>query len=255
MPDPVHRAVQTEDELLGGAAFEQPLPGDELVLDTHGSTLGTGSFEVALPTDGLLAGLPLTVRPLDCRGEVGPSSPGEIDLYQCAYAGVGTVTEVAGDRARGTLSFVTGPTLVADTVVARLGSTEDGLEAYAYAPCCTAGDAPLLAFGEVRELEGGGPRREDLWVRIDAPGYEHAFVYTFNEAHPRLTQQFERIWDFGADGHLDITIDDMPPYFLETNGGFPPLDEMWVGAITTEEDIPPWAAGRPVRSVRRRVVW
>ncbi len=241
--------VAGDGALLGGAAFEhQGGRGHELVLDARGTAVVTGRrFEVELPTDGLLAGVPLTdVRPLDCSGPPGTAQPGELDLWRCSYAGVATVEETDGARARGSFSFVDGPTVTADTLMAHLGSEESGLEAYAFVPCC--GEAEHhLSFGRVDRLEGTAGTAPNTSIDVVAPGYEHAFghVYIF----PRYT-----FWDLDRHGTFRVPAERMPAYYTDRHGGDTDrvIREMWVGAMTTE-GAPPWSAGRPVRMVRRRI--
>lgn len=243
--------------LLGGAAFQfrdldhpDYEPG-EMTLDASRSGLEEGRFEVRLPTTGLLADLPLTeVRPLDCSNdEVGPARPGELDLWRCTYAGVATIEETVDGVARGRFSYVSGPAIHADTLVARLGTADEGFEAHSFVPCCRGGaETEPITFGEVHTLEGGGPLHRDMWFRVDAPGYRHAFAFITPDASG------QRFWSFPQNGQADVSADDLPRPFLDRhNTGPRPIDEMWVGAITTE-GAPPWSAGTPTRMVRRRVI-
>ncbi|HJL16107.1 MAG TPA: hypothetical protein RMH99_10635 [Sandaracinaceae bacterium LLY-WYZ-13_1] len=245
--------VASDGRLLGAGSLEHTpsdSDDDEMVLDARGplSTV-EASFEVRLPRAGVLAGLELTeVWPLDCsRPLVGPVLPGQLDLARCRYAGVASWV-LAGDRvAQGTLTYITGPEIHTDRLVARLGDPEEGLEALALVPCCNPGEMSVVEFGEVNALEGSGARAGDLSARIDAPGFEHAFVYT---DHARFTN---RIWDYHTDGSLIVTSEALPPFFVERYRDVSPAEEVWIGAVTTG-DAPPWSAGMLVRSVRRRVV-
>lgn len=237
--------LSVDGELLGAGAFDHRVGwDDELVLDARGADLASGEFEVRLPSRGLLAGVELAeVRPLDCTGDPGPLPPGAIDLWRCTYAGVGHVATNDGERAVGSFSYSTGPVVVADTLMARLGSEEEGFEAYAFVPCCRGTPPPPIRFGEVTTLEGV-ESPAGLMVEIDAPGYEHPFI-----AVDKGRGGIDRIWSF-AGGLWTVSPDTIPQPFYETRRE---NEEVWVGAITTS-GAAPWAAGVPVMEVRRRIV-
>ena len=239
-------------DTLGGGAFEhRDGRGEELVLDARGSTVASGRFRVALASGGLLRdGRIAEVWPLDCRGRPGPALPGELDLWRCAYAGSAVIETTSGDVVEGRFTYRSGPTdaLVADTLVARVVSPDERTEAYAFAPCCGAGPSGVieLRFPDgVNRLEAGGRTWLDFHFDVDAPAYEHPFAYT------RESGNTERLWGFASTGRARM--DRMPNYFRDRFAGRPPLEEVWIGAITTR-DRPPWAAGAPVAMVRRRIV-
>lgn len=244
--------VSTDGRLLGGGAFDhRGGHGSRMVLDGRGTSTDSRRFEVELPRDGLLAGLPLVdVRPMDCRGPVGPAYPGELDLWRCSYAGVADF-EISDGVARGTVQFVRGPDVVADHLMARVADESSGLDAHVLVPCCTAPDSePLqLSFPLARRLDAHlGERAEALSIEIDAPGYVHAAAWY------RSDGSTHRIFGFEPNGQLSMP--QLPPYSHAILAGTPPprWRELWISAVTTEEGRKPWEAGLPRAMVRRIVL-
>lgn len=248
--------LSSAGELLGGGADRgQPGGVREVVLRaTETSVRHDGAFEASLPTGGMLATLPLTeVRPLTCgamtpNGSFGGAMPGRPELWRCRFAGVASIEEVDGRVARGTFSYLDGAEIGADTLMARLGSPGDGLEAHVLVPCCD-GERPLrFGFASVERLEGGGRRGDVLGVDVEASSYEHAFVFLRSSAGRDF-----RIWDFEDDGVMSVAPSTASVAFRELMARYEPFGEVWVGAVTTRGN-PPWDDGLRVQMVHRRVV-
>lgn len=234
------------ESLLGAGQLEvDGGEGVEVTLESDDTGVGSVSFTVELPGFGELASLALEeVRPLDCSyDEVGELPVGSLDTWRCTYAGVGTVEEESDGVARGRLVFSEGPAIRADTVMARLGSADAGLEAYVFAPCCAT--SPTLRFGDVQSLEVSGSDVTDLRVRVQASDYDHGFVDIYD-----FPRQHHRVWGRDRAARWEIEPADLPPWLREQA---PPFHEVWVGAISTVGEEAPWEGGAPRIQVRRRL--
>ena len=243
--------LSASGDLLGGSFFEHhDREPDEVTFDASGSTLQRVRFRVPLPAGPLYDELRLrTVEALACdpvaRGSV---IPGERDLLRCPQSGIGVVEATADGLATGTLTYVAGPTMVSNRAIARFTNEDGSMEALLYVDLEGTEPLEFPVLPEANALEGGGSRAPDAWARVDAPGFQHAFVAGIRTW--RIPGSW-RVMQGSLGGQLDLP---QLPERLRHDYRSPTLlpMEIWVGAVTSSEGEP-WANDYPVASIRRRV--
>lgn len=245
---------------LGAGIDETRLRDDEapISLDTRPNPIVSQRVRILRPGDGPLAELELgEVVGLTCMDTYGQAHLGEVAQERCFVSGGFTLESTSADAWTGHLDFAQFTEFLTRRVSVRLGALGSAFEARVLAPCCSDGalEEVIVSFPEVHAIDGGGRNQNELWARIDAPGFEHAYVeaprFETPDGPVSLSSQF-LFFDAQGDGTWNFetgSLPDVPGYpFVARDQPHPVV---FAGAVTHEGA--PWGRGLLISAVRRRL--